>query len=939
MGDMFRTFAVRNPVALTNAQAATIGIQSHPERYQSVRFGQWQQLCLANDVQGLRGAAEAFVAGPQAVRALDDLAAGWRGVLKSFQWHGARIDKATAIAILNENRATSLFDKSGRIQGDAWTGVADTILALACLRRLSERRSVDIQAVLRVMSFVERAVALKLDLPERSLAPHFGKPILLPHQFFALDPCRDLKPADVKAGEGRDHAPKDPCNCEPTVTCVDQSPCCATVTPYVVDLMVVRDHTKCFKPGDLSFVRNVMIGETLNNRHRRLDRTEQVSETDTETTKFSERDLQVEDKTSLKSEIQDTVKSDMDLDAGVTGNASWGNEKVGAKYDVHMHADVSSSNSKETIKKEARDYARDVVDRSVTRLEEKVKTSLRTTRLMETEDVNEHGFINTTGENVCGQYLYVDKVSRAQVYNYGKKAVVDINLPEPAELYIRLLENEFPGAAPPKPGTIDVTASQITPDNYAGLAAAWGVTDAPAPPAFTKPVQVTMEGEPGDPKGDAKSGSRTFSFSCTIPDDYVGVSMSVNSIRLNYNAGGGVSISANLGNASVWDQHGGSQGFSSALPSVEGSQTIIVHTWDVTNFTWVLTVTCELKAPAKLAWQAAILAALEKAREKKVADYQKFLDEKAAFVAEEAERRRERFNQNPFLLREIERTELKRMAISYVSCQFYDQFDAMKYRVKPCGHAQMDIREAEIEGRFVQFFEQAFNWNLMTYIFRGYYWGRKHTWREKLLQESGDPIFKQFLAAGSARVLLPIRDGYLDHVEYFLTTGEIWGNSGKPPLPDDPHYVSLAQELKEQKDNYYTDRLGRADVVQGSAQVRLHDTPDYWNLGDPAAGISAHLDQLAIDADIDREIVLDAKVYRIVSIDKNPAGATLPPIDWTITLDRAYEGDTAPNLAWSTGALFVGAPWEFVTPTSLTFLREKANCLPCYPLKECKEGE
>jgi hypothetical protein len=279
------------------------------------------------------------------------------------------------------------------------------------------------------------------------------------------------------------------------------------------------------------------------------------------------------------------------------------------------------------------------------------------------------------------------------------------------------------------------------------------------------------------------------------------------------------------------------------------------------------------------------------------------------------------------------------MAISYVSCQFYDQFDAMKYRVKPCGHAQMDIREAEIEGRFVQFFEQAFNWNLMTYIFRGYYWGRKHTWREKLLQESGDPIFKQFLAAGSARVLLPIRDGYLDHVEYFLTTGEIWGNSGKPPLPDDPHYVSLAQELKEQKDNYYTDRLGRVDVVQGSAQVRLHDTPDYWNLGDPAAGIAAHLDQLAIDADIDREIVLDARVYRIVSIDKNPAGAALPPIDWTITLDRAYEGDTAANLAWSTGALFVGAPWEFVTPTSLTFLREKAQCLPCYPLKECKEGE
>lgn len=939
MGDMFRTFAVRNPVALTDAQTATIGIHSHPERYRSARFGQWQGLCVANDVPGLQAAAQAFVAGPQAVKALDDLA-GWGGIFKALQWHGARIEKATAIGILNDSRAASLFDKRGHILGDAWTNVADTILALACLGRLSERRGVDVQAVLRVMSFVERAVALKLDLPERRVAPHFSKPILLPHQFFALDPCRDLNPSGVKAGEGRDRSPaKDPCNCEPTVTCVDQSPCCATITPYVVDLMVVREHTRCFRPGDLSFIRNVMIGETLNNRHRRLDRAETTSETDTETTKFSERDLQVEDRTSLKSEIQDTVRSDMNLDAGVTGNASWGNEKVGAKYDVHMHADVSSSNSKETIRKEARDYARDVVDRSVTRLEEKVKTSLRTTRLVETEDVNEHGFINTTGENVCGQYLHVDKVSRAQVYNYGKKAVVDINLPEPAELYIRLLESEFPGIEPPQPATIDVTAQQITPDNYAALTAAWGVTDAPAPPAFTKPVQVTMEGEPGDPKGDAKSGSHTFTFGCAIPDDYAGVSMAVNSIRLNYNTGGGVSISASLGNASVWHQQGGSQSLASTLPSIEGSQTLIVHTWDVTNFTWVLTVTCELKASAKLVWQAAVLAALEKARDKKVADYQKFLDDKAGFLAEEAERQRQRFNQNPFLLREIERAELKRMAISYVSCQFYDQFDAMKYRVKPCGHAQMDIREAELEGRFVQFFEQAFNWNLMTYIFRGYYWGRKHTWREKLLQESDDPIFRQFLAAGSARVLVPIRDGYLDHIEYFLATGEIWGNSGKPPLPDDPHYVSLAQELKEQKDNYHVDRRGRVDVVQGAAQVRLHDTEDYWNLGDPPAGVAAHLDQLAIDADIDREIVIDAKVYRIVAIDKNPAGAVLPPIDWTITLDRPYEGDSAANLPWSTGALFVGAPWEFVTPTSLTFLREKSQCLPCYPLKECKEGE
>lgn len=947
MADMFRTFAVRNPVALTGAQTATTGIHSHPDRYQSARFSEWQELCLANDSIGLQVAAKGFLAGSQAIKSLNDLGDGWRGIVASFLWHGGKIDKTAAVGILQENRAAALFDKEGRAAGAVRMAVGDTILALACLKRLSERRAIDVQAVLRIMSFAERAVALKLDLPERSIAPHFAKPILLPHQFFALDPCRDAKPKSdaVQAGEGRDGPPatKDPCNCEPAVTCVDQNPCCATIVPYVADLMVVRDHTKCFKPGDLSFIRNVMIGETLSNRHRRLDRTEVVSETNAETTRSSERDLQVEDRTSLKSEVEDTVKSDLDLDAGVTANASWGSEKVGAKYDVHMHADVSSSQSRESIKKETRDYARNVIDRSVSKLEEKIKTSAKTTRLVETEEFNDHGFVNATEENICGQYLYVNKVSRAQVYNYGKKAVIDVHLPEPAELYIRLLESKFTGAEPPSPHKIEVSAAEITPDNYRALAATHGVTDAPLPPAFTKQVQVALEGEPGDPKGDAKSGSHTFNFSCVIPDDYAAVSMSVSSIRLNYNSGGGVSIAAYLGpnGQNVSHQDGGATSFTSPLPSIEGSQAVIVHTWDVTNFTWMLTVNCDLKPAAKAVWQAAVFAALQKGYDKQLADYRKYLDEKAAFDADEAERRRQRFNQNPFLLREIERTELKRMATSYITCQFFDQFNAMKYKVKPCGHPQMDIREAEIEGRFVQFFEQAFNWNLMTYIFYGYYWARKYTWREKLLQESGDPIFKQFLAAGSARVLLPIRDGYLDHLQYFLATGEIWGNSGRPPLPDDPHYVSLAQELKEQKDNYYADRLGRVDVVQGSTQVRLHDTADYWNLGDAAATppILPHLDQLAIDADIDREIVLDAKVYRIVAINKNPAGAGLPPVDWTITLERPYEGETANKLPWSTGALFVGAPWEFVTPTSLTFLREKSDCLPCYPLKECKEGE
>ena len=42
------------------------------------------------------------------------------------------------------------------------------------------------------------------------------------------------------------------------------------------------------------------------------------------------------------------------------------------------------------------------------------------------------------------------------------------------------------------------------------------------------------------------------------------------------------------------------------------------------------------------------------------------------------------------------------MAISYISCQFYDQFTAMKRNVKPCGYPQMDLEQAEKDGKFIQ---------------------------------------------------------------------------------------------------------------------------------------------------------------------------------------------------------------------------------------------
>lgn len=954
MPDALRTFTVRNPAVLTGREINLFGIQSHPERYQSTRFKQWLAYCKSNDRDALQSAIIEFLRGPDSVKTLDDLGNQWSSIVGAFLSYGPEINKETGYEILKQS--PNAFSSAKKVAGffAARTNVADTILALAHLKRLSLRSNIDYQSVLRVMTFVEHAAALEMRLPESTIKKHFETPVLLPSCFFRLDACKgaglevpfpflqDLGVGSSERRASRNGCTSDGnCTCKVNDECIEQSYCCASITPYVVDLMIVRDSTKCYQAGDLSFIKNVLAGETLSTKHRRLDKTEEISESEEERSRYSERDLQIDDKSALHSEINSTVNTDLSIDAGVTANASWGK----GTYSLTTTSNFSFDKSKETSNKETRDYSKDVMDRAISKLEEKVRTSVKTTRLIETEETNEHGFSNVEGPNVSGQYLYVNKLSRAQVYNYGKKAVVDIYLPEPASLFIKLLEGKFDGVEPAAPKKIDITAEQITPDNYSALATQYGLKDVPNPQAFHTKIEVNLEGTPGDPKGiKKKSGSWTSGFDCVIPADYVGVSMAVNSIRLNYNDGGGVSISATLGpnGDSVWHRDYDKQHkYTSSLPSIEGNHTITVHTWDVTNFTWILTIECELKAEAKAQWQKEVFAKIEQVIERETEKYQKemekYLDAKEAFEEKEAALKMERYNRNPFINRETERTELKRMAISYISCQFYDQFDAMKNRVKPCGFPEMDIQDAEEEGRIIQFFEQAFNWNLMTYIFYRYFWGRKCTWADKLKVESNDLIFQQFLAAGSARVLVPIRDGFFDLVQYFLATGEIWGSGGIPPLPNDPHYVSMAQEIKEQKGNYYADREGSIAVTNGSNIVTLSDTDWYWTYADLLATppVLAGVNMLNVGADIDREIIIDCKIYRIVDIQPNPAVAT--PTSWLITLERNYEGDTSQKLKWSTGALFVGAPWEFVTPTTLTFLRDKSACLPCYPLKECKE--
>jgi hypothetical protein len=227
-----------------------------------------------------------------------------------------------------------------------------------------------------------------------------------------------------------------------------------------------------------------------------------------------------------------------------------------------------------------------------------------------------------------------------------------------------------------------------------------------------------------------------------------------------------------------------------------------VSAYDVHAFTVNVQGICARDAATYTAWQlqtydkiAAAYLALQTVYDQKVAAAQQ--------TAEDAKVR----GQNPDINRATEHTELKKLCITMMTGQHFSQFHAVTDPTDaPAHHPEIDVLEALSEGPIVQFFEQAFEWEQMTYLFYPYFWGRKAHWVKTMGLDDPDPLFTTFLTAGSCRVVVPVPVAYVDAVLYLLQSpatdlaSKVW-RGGDPPTLDSDLYVSLAQEFRNRTDD------------------------------------------------------------------------------------------------------------------------------------------
>jgi hypothetical protein len=560
----------------------------------------------------------------------------------------------------------------------------------------------------------------------------------------------------------------------------------------IADLLIIKQQLVGYEAADVAHIENVLKGELKSREHTRREESEITTLTEFETTTSTEHELESTDRFEMTREASETIKEDVALKAGLKISGSYG-----PVVEFAASAEGSVSRSKEQATKSAATFSQDVTERSSRKIAERVlqRTTVRT--LTETIEKNVHELNNVAGAgHISGVYQWVNQLYRAQMFNYGLRMMFDFMVPEPAAFLIAALEQANNAAVSlTKPPDFTLLPNQITESNYSYWVKVCGATDVAPPPELYRTKSADFKAGGGDSKT-----NYNHSAQIAIDDGYRAVFGTVGVVRNIWEADNSVDVVLGRRTQRMPD---GNWLWTTTLDDERDSIPLAIDTFHCSQVAVAIEVKCQRTDRAMEKWRLETHAKLKTARQGLVADYEEKLNQltlQAGVVIG---------GRNPVANGITIRRELQKNCLSILTDQHFDLFDAV-VDSPVNGLPQIDIGEAAAEGAYVRFFEQAFEWEHMSYITYPYFWGSKDQWDERLGYDDPDPAFADFLQAGFARVTVPARLGFEGAIDHFLTFGELW-TGGPLPTISSPMYLPIADELGER-----LDRPGE-EIPQGDA--------------------------------------------------------------------------------------------------------------------------
>jgi len=626
-------------------------------------------------------------------------------------------------------------------------------------------------------------------------------------------------------------------------------------------LEVLKQQIKRYEPGEIAHIENVIAGEKKVRRHNDLTRIKEFSSFSSERTTDTETELETTERFELNKESSRTFQKDTELGLELTVAGKYGPT---VSFEANFSTGQSTSTTTET--QQSVGFAKDTVERSKERIIESIAVRQERTLVREITETNTHTLANETSEHRFAIYQYVDKIYQSQVFDYGKRLMFDFMVPEPSSFLWYLKSKTNLELDVPEPKSLAdrgiLSPSDITPQEYSALGAAYGVSDLPMPPDLVVTKRLRLAHGDGSTSDDG--GHKTgVSGELDIPEGY-GPSWVRSSLLAT--SDDKLSFSVNIGGTVInypesafddppFDVFDGHKRY--LLVETEGRSIeqrmapdylgddqklyVDVYGYESANYTIQMDVKFDaLHNPGKpdpdvvVDWKQQVYAKLMEAYQNALVQYQQEL----AFQTAQAEARQGDvvdFGAPPAVNAKLINTELKKHCLAIIRREHAGTLVTSHTGEPP----QFGIDEAREDGEEIRFLEHAFEWNQIQYVFYPYFWARPDEselsagWANRMLEHNPDYTMEEFLKAGYARVVVPVREGFDEAVSYYVTTGEPFNGLGEPDI-DDPLYVSIIDELKERtgagKDEIpvgdpWETRLPTAAVI-----VRRGDSLPEWAL-------------------------------------------------------------------------------------------------------------
>ncbi|UWX59662.1 hypothetical protein N0B40_14725 [Chryseobacterium oranimense] len=567
----------------------------------------------------------------------------------------------------------------------------------------------------------------------------------------------------------------------------------------VADYLKVVQSVHAYVPGEVSNIENVMASEL---RHKSSVSRDYSEITDT-TSKSEETEKISDTSKTSRTDMQTEVAKELEKDQSITAHTRY---SYGAGKTVfEVGAEYANNTAQHDSTRQAVMKSQEITERAMERVLTKISEERVQKIIKEYTETNVHEFDNrgkalTTNvppQHITGVYRWVDKKMKNQIYNYGKRTMFEFMVPEPSRLHrlaLTVAKAQVltapvdPRTAPERAWTMPDPKS-ATVEQIQHWAQIYGV-DLTELPEMNKTVSDTRSG----------GGEGVFEYS--VPANYV-----------CYAFDGGVHYERSKGwhNAKIWVYHPtnsstiyynsspdgpiGASGF-----SLENSVKVPYNGNYLNSVSINLNLHCKLSDAFIQKWKTENFNAIIKAYE---AAYVKFQEDQAKLDAEQKEKEAAAKERQGNFYRYMEHDVLKHNCIAYL-LQSYLNSNTLGYESTNGAEDKTTMDNFQVYlsenldkyTALAKFMEQAFEWEIMDYTFYPYYWANRKSWQEFYLSESLDPLFRSFLQAGMARIIVTVKPGFENAVQFFLETGIIW-NGGEVPVIGDPMYMSIVDEMRQ----------------------------------------------------------------------------------------------------------------------------------------------